>query len=56
VLDDWRRRGDPVQGVRLALAHAGLLPSPPPVEPTPATPTTPSGMDSPCRTQANESA
>lgn len=39
LLDDWRRRGDPVQGVRLALAHSQLLPLPPPVEPTPATPT-----------------
>jgi glycosyltransferase involved in cell wall biosynthesis len=38
VLDDWRRRGDPVQGVRLALAHVGLLPPPPPVEPDPPTP------------------
>ena len=41
VLDDWRRRGDPVQGVRLALAHAGLLDEPPPVEPTPPTPRVP---------------
>ncbi|BBO31374.1 glycosyltransferase family 4 protein [Lacipirellula parvula] len=40
LLDDWRRRGDPVQGVRLALAEEGLLPSPPPVTPIPATPTT----------------
>jgi glycosyltransferase involved in cell wall biosynthesis len=38
VLDDWRRRGDPVQGVRLALAHVGLLDPPPPVEPDPPTP------------------
>ncbi|WP_428308308.1 glycosyltransferase family 4 protein [Lacipirellula sp.] len=38
ILDEWRRRGDPVQGVRLALAHAGLLPPPPPVEPEPPTP------------------
>lgn len=43
VLDDWRRRGDPVQGVRLVLAHAGLLPPPPPVEPDPPTPQTRSG-------------
>lgn len=41
LLDEWRRRGDPVQGVRLALAHAGLLPAPPPVEPFPATPSSP---------------
>jgi glycosyltransferase involved in cell wall biosynthesis len=40
VLDDWRRRGDPVQGVRLALAHVGLLDPPPPVEPNPPTPIT----------------
>jgi glycosyltransferase involved in cell wall biosynthesis len=40
VLDDWRRRGDPVQGVRLALAHVGLLDPPPPVEPYPPTPLT----------------
>jgi glycosyltransferase involved in cell wall biosynthesis len=46
VLDDWRRRGDPVQGVRLALAHANLLPSPPPVQPNPATPTS---LDRPTR-------
>lgn len=39
VLDDWRRRGDPVQGVRLALAHAKLLPPPPAVKPDPPTPT-----------------
>jgi glycosyltransferase involved in cell wall biosynthesis len=38
VLDDWRRRGDPVQGVRLALAHVGLLEPPGPVEPDPPTP------------------
>jgi glycosyltransferase involved in cell wall biosynthesis len=38
VLDDWRRRGDPVQGVRLALAHVGLLEPPPPYEPDPPTP------------------
>jgi glycosyltransferase involved in cell wall biosynthesis len=38
VLDDWRRRGDPVQGVKLALAHVGLLPPPPPIEPQPPTP------------------
>ena len=38
VLDDWRRRGDPVQGVRLAMAFAGLLPEPGPVEPNPPTP------------------
>ena len=38
VLDDWRRRGDPVQGVRLAMACAGLLPEPGPVEPSPPTP------------------
>lgn len=38
VLDDWRRRGDPVQGVRLALADSGLLPPPPPVQPDPPTP------------------
>ena len=38
VLDDWRRRGDPVQGVRLALAHVGLLAPPGPVEPDPPTP------------------
>ena len=43
VLDDWRRRGDPVQGVQLALAHAGLLPPPPPAEPDPATPRVRSG-------------
>jgi len=41
ALDDWRRRGDPVQGVRLALASQGLLPDPPPVEPLPPTPTSP---------------
>lgn len=44
VLDDWRRRGDPVQGVRLALASQNLLPEPPPVEPSPPTPTTPPRM------------
>ena len=44
VLDDWRRRGDPVQGVRLALAHAGLLPPPPPVIPDPPTPPAPRGV------------
>jgi glycosyltransferase involved in cell wall biosynthesis len=38
VLDDWRRRGDPVQGVRLALAHVGLLSPPGPVDPDPPTP------------------
>ncbi len=38
VLDDWRRRGDPVQGVRLAMAAVGLLDDPPPVEPDPPTP------------------
>lgn len=38
VLDAWRRRGDPVQGVRLAMAHVGLLDPPPPVEPDPPTP------------------
>lgn len=26
VLADWRRRGDPVEGVRKALRHAGVLP------------------------------
>jgi len=41
LLDEWRRRGDPVQGVRLALAHAGLLPIPSPVEPNPETPLSP---------------
>lgn len=41
VLDDWRRRGDPVQGVRLALAYANLLPQPPAVEPDPPTPASP---------------
>jgi glycosyltransferase involved in cell wall biosynthesis len=45
LLDDWRRRGDPVQGVRLALAHAGLLPSPPSVVPHPATPVLPIAAD-----------
>jgi glycosyltransferase involved in cell wall biosynthesis len=44
VLDDWRRRGDPVQGVRLALAYAGLLLAPPAVEPDPPTPATPLGL------------
>jgi glycosyltransferase involved in cell wall biosynthesis len=39
ILDDWRRLGDPVQGVRLALAHAKLLPAPPVVNPHPPTPT-----------------
>jgi glycosyltransferase involved in cell wall biosynthesis len=38
VLDEWRRRGDPVQGVRLAMAHVGLSDAPPPVEPNPPTP------------------
>ena len=38
VLDEWRRRGDPVQGVRLAMAHVGLLEAPPPFEPDPPTP------------------
>lgn len=39
VLDDWRRRGDPIQGLRQALAHAGLLAPPAPgFEPDPATP------------------
>lgn len=41
VLDDWRRRGDPVQGVRLALASAKLLPPPPAVVPDPPTPKSP---------------
>jgi hypothetical protein len=49
VLDDWRRRGDPVQGVRLALADANLLPSPPPVQPHPATPTS---LDRPTRDES----
>jgi len=49
VLDDWRRRGDPVQGVRLALADADLLPSPPPVQPHPATPTS---LDRPTRNES----
>lgn len=40
VLDDWRRRGDPVQGVRLAMAEVGLLASPAPVVPVPPTPST----------------
>jgi glycosyltransferase involved in cell wall biosynthesis len=38
VLDDWRRRGDPVQGVRQALAHVGLLEAPGPIAPDPPTP------------------
>ena len=39
VLDDWRRRGDPIQGVRQALAFGGLLPPPSPMgNPRPATP------------------
>jgi glycosyltransferase involved in cell wall biosynthesis len=39
VLDDWRRRGDPIHGLRQALAHAGLLAPPAQeCEPVPATP------------------
>ncbi|QEG34698.1 glycosyltransferase family 4 protein [Bythopirellula goksoeyrii] len=38
ALDDWRRRGDPVQGVRLAMSEVGLLECPKPVEPNPPTP------------------
>ena len=38
VLDEWRRRGDPVQGVRLAMAYVGLLDAPLPIEPNPSTP------------------
>ena len=46
VLDDWRRRGDPVQGVRQALHHAGLLPAPAAeVEPMPPTPHSPPARD-----------
>lgn len=41
VLDEWRRRGDPVQAVRLAFAHAGLLEEPAPVQPDPPTPVVP---------------
>lgn len=41
VLDDWRRRGDPVQGVRQAMAFCGLLDPPPPVIPMPPTPSAP---------------
>lgn len=47
VLDEWRRRGDPVQGVRLAMAHVGLSDAPPPVEPNPATPEVFTGMATP---------
>jgi glycosyltransferase involved in cell wall biosynthesis len=46
VLDDWRRRGDPVQGVRRALAHIGLLDEPGAVEPTPPTPIAPTVQQS----------
>jgi hypothetical protein len=42
VLDDWRRRGDPVQGIRKALHHAGLLAAPAAeVDPMPPTPQAP---------------
>ncbi|MCH8840271.1 MAG: hypothetical protein IH831_06265 [Planctomycetes bacterium] len=47
VLDEWRRRGDPVQGVHLAMAHVGLLDAPPPVEPEPETPKVLPGMAAP---------
>lgn len=39
VLDEWRRRGDPVEGIRQALVHVGLLPPRAPREPNPPTPT-----------------
>lgn len=55
VLDDWRRRGDPIQGVRQALAFAGLLPAPAPMgDPSPPTPALPAWRrKSPVRQEAN---
>lgn len=57
VLDDWRRRGDPIQGVRQALAFAGLLPAPAPMgEPSPPTPALPAWRRlSQMRQEANSS-
>ena len=52
VLDEWRRRGDPMQGVCLAMAYVGLLDAPLPVEPNPATPEVFPGMATPL-TEAN---
>jgi glycosyltransferase involved in cell wall biosynthesis len=48
LLDDWRRRGDPIQGVRAALHHAGLIGAPTAdYQPTPATPLTAPGRPAP---------
>lgn len=53
VLDDWRRRGDPIQGVRLALAYAKLLPPPAAAEPNPPTPAAPPDLHSAAKSAAD---